>query len=171
MRRFQLTLLIAFLVSSMPVRGQQPPFQDPLVDHLVGHWTLAGTIAHKQTAHDVVAEWVMGHQYLRIHEVSRELKADGEPAYEATVFIGWNADPNEYGCVWLDRYGGLSTVSIGTAKRSESQIPFVFHELDGGSFHTTFSYHRENDTWDWNLDSETNGKLDPFARVTLTRVK
>ncbi len=171
MRRFQLILLIIFLVSSVPGRGQQPPFQDPLLDQLVGHWTLEGTIAHKKTTHAVDAEWVMGHQYLRIHEVAKELKADGEPAYEATVFIGWNAEPKEYGCVWLDRYGGLSTVSVGTAKRSESQIPFTFHELDCISFHNTCVYHRESDIWEWNMESVTNGKLDPFARVTLTRVK
>ena len=29
------------------------------------------------TTHDIVVEWIVGHQYLRFHEVSRE-KDDGQ---------------------------------------------------------------------------------------------
>ena len=50
-----------------------------------------GTIARKDTTHDIVSEWVLGHQYLRIHERSREKDGKGQPQYEAIVFIGWDA--------------------------------------------------------------------------------
>jgi len=67
------------------VFGQQPTFHDQLLDHLPGNWVLQGTIAGKDTTHDVTAEWVLGHQYVRIHEVSREKNSQGLPAHEAMV--------------------------------------------------------------------------------------
>src|SRR5579872_4632366 len=39
--------------------GQQPTFHDPLLDHLAGNWVLQGTIAGKETTHDVEAAWVL----------------------------------------------------------------------------------------------------------------
>jgi hypothetical protein len=162
--------LLAALSSAVLAHGQQPMLHDTLLDHFLGHWVLEGTIAKKQTTHDVDAEWVIGHQYLRIHEVSREHNAQGEPVYEATVHIGWNQDSAEYGCIWLDTYGGLAALSVGKAKRNGDQIAFLFQDKDD-IFHTMFVYHAVGDSWEWNLDSEAEGKLRPFARVTLTRVK
>jgi len=62
------------------VFGQQSTFHDQLLDHLTGTWVLQGTIMGKETTHDVAAEWVLGHQYVRIHEVSREKNSQGLPA-------------------------------------------------------------------------------------------
>lgn len=174
-----LKLLAGLLFAALSLTGssaavlaqdQQPILHDALLDHLSGHWVLEGKIAGKQTTHDVDAEWVLEHHYLRIHEVSRERNAQGEPAYEATVHIGWNQASAEYGCVWLDTYGGLAAVSLGKAKRSGDQIPFLFQDKDD-IFHATFVYHEAGDSWEWNMDNEADGKLRPFARVTLTRVK
>jgi hypothetical protein len=92
-------MLFAALSAAVLAYGQQPILHDALLDHFAGHWVLEGKIAGKQTTHDVDAEWVMEHHYLRIHEVSRERNAQGEPAYEATVHIGWNQASAEYGCV------------------------------------------------------------------------
>ena len=46
-----------------------------LLDHLTGHWVLQGTIAGKQTTHDVEAEWLLKREYLRLQEVAREKDA------------------------------------------------------------------------------------------------
>ncbi len=161
-------LLVLF---SVPVSAQQPTFQDSLFDRLIGKWVLHGTIAGKVTTHDVVAEWVLGHQYLRIHEVSREKNDHGGAVYEAIVFIGWDQPSGQYACLWLDvtSGGGLSAQSIGHAKRTGDEIPFLFRGSDGSIFHTTFLYARDADTWQWLMDNEEHGKLQPFARLTLTR--
>lgn len=37
-----------------------------------GSWLLSGTISGAEFTHDVVAEWMLGHQYLRFHEVACE---------------------------------------------------------------------------------------------------
>ncbi len=164
---FWLTLLLR----GVGMDAQQPTFHDALLDHLAGRWVLQGTIAKKPTTHDVEAEWVMAHQYLRIHEVSRELNPDGTPQYEATVYVGWDEPAARYTCAWLDVYGG-SFMSIGNAKRSGDTIPFIFQDREPGEgFRTTFVYHSAADTWDWIMDNESKGVLRPFARLTLARPK
>jgi hypothetical protein len=151
--------------------AQQTSFQDTLLDHLTGKWVLQGTIAGKETTHDIVAEWVLAHQYLQLHEVSREKNAAGGPAYEAIVFIGWDEPSRQYACLWLDVTGGggLSAQAIGHAKRRGDEIAFLFKGGDGNIFHTTFVYGGGSDSWRWLMDGEEKGKLQPFARVALTK--
>ena len=164
------TFLLAVLVS-ISVSAQQTTFQDSLLDHMIGRWVLRGTIAGKETTHDIVAEWVLAHQYVQIHEISREKNAGGEAAYEAIVFIGWDQASDGYACQRLDVTGGggLSAQAIGHGKRSGDNIPFLFKGADGSLFHTTFAYDNKADTWQWLMDGEENGKLQPFARVKLTK--
>lgn len=164
MKPLYLTLVLLFAASLG--FAQQPTFQDELLDHFQGHWVLRGTIAGKPTTHDINAQWVLGHQYLRFTEAAHEKNAKGEPAYDAEVFLGWDQPTSRYLAVWLDVWGGFSTV--GYAPRTGDEIRFIFN--DGKSdFHTTFLYDRKADTWEWRMDSEDKGKLTPFARVRLTR--
>jgi hypothetical protein len=162
--------LFVFLVC-YSVTAQQLTFQDSLLDHMIGRWILQGTIAGKETTHDIIIEWVLGHQYVRLHEISREKNANGESAYEAIVFIGWDQPLSQYACLWLDVTGGggLSAQAIGHAKRGGDEVAFLFKGSDGSIFHTTFKYDRGTDTWQWLMDDEEDGKLQPFARVKLTR--
>lgn len=152
--------------------GQPAPLEDPLLERLSGAWVLRGTIAGQTTTHDVAAEWVLGHEYLKIHEVSREKDGKGLPQYEAIVLVGWDARAAQYQCLWLDSTagGGLSAQAIGLGKRAGDTIPFLFREADGRvSFDNTFAYERASDAWTWRMDNVQNGKAVPFGRVRLTR--
>jgi hypothetical protein len=162
--------LTAALTVSAPARAQQPALQDPLLDHMTGTWVMTGIVSKKPTTQDVTVDWAIEHRYLRIHEVSREKLPSGEPQYEATVYIGWNAASAQYGCIWLDVYGELAPISLGTAPRSGNQLPFFFKDADS-AFHTTFEYLPATDSWTWRLDNDEAGKLIPFARLTMTRAK
>lgn len=145
--------------------------EDALLDHMSGNWVLQGTIDECETTHDIESEWVLGHHYVRLHEMSREKNAEGQAAYEAIVFIGWDEPSSEYACLWLDTTGGggLSARAIGHGKLKDDEITFLFQGKDGSSFHTTFAYNKSTDTWQWLMDGEEGGKLKPFARVRLTR--
>ncbi len=164
-------LLAAVLLGSASASAQPATFHDPLLDRLTGAWVLHGTIAGKETTHDIVSEWVLGHQYVRLHEVSREKDGHGRAAYEAIVFLGWDEPTGRYACLWLDSTGGggLSAKAIAYAKRGGDELAFLFTGGDGSLFHTTFAYHRSTDTWTWVMDGEEGGKLQPFARVTLRK--
>jgi len=163
-----LLLLAAFLT---PVAvGQQAPINSPLLDHLAGSWVLEGAVARQQVTHNVDAEWVLDHHYLRIHEVSREKNDKGKPKYEALIFIAWNEEPKQYACVWLDVYGGLSPVSIGAGEPKENEIPFAFKDEKGSlSLTNDFIYEPKSDTWEWRIDNIDKGAATPFARVKLSR--
>jgi len=166
-----LMAVVSLTLVALPAAAQQSTFQDPLLDHLIGTWVLRGTIGGNETTHDIIADWVLGHEYVRLHEVSREKNAEGQPAYEAIVFIGWDQPSAGYACLWLDSTGGggLTGQAIGHAKRESDKITFLFKGAVGSLFHTTFVYDKATDTWQWKMDGEEGGKLTPFARVKLTR--
>jgi hypothetical protein len=166
MKLFALSTLVV-LAAASPAAAQQAVLHDALLDRLQGSWVITGTIASAKTTHDLTADWVMNHQYLRLHEVSREREKDGRPKYEATVYIGWNQKTGTYGCVWLDDYGGLNTQSIGRAAKSGDKLPFVFTNLDGSATRTTMTWHPESRTWDWTIVEDRDGKLSTFASLAL----
>lgn len=160
------------LVCAAPAFAQQPTFTDPLLDHLAGKWVLTGKMDRGRTTHEVTASWVLAHQYLELHEVSREKNKDGSPVYQATVYIGWDAKLKQYDCVWLDDYGSISTQSLGYAAKNGDTIAFVFQDRDDADrFHTTFTWHGADKNWTMDMDQESNGKLSPFARTTLSPAK
>lgn len=171
MRHALLALTCSFALAGSAL-GQPAPLDDPLLERLAGAWVLRGTIAGRETTHDVVAEWVLEHQYLQIHEVSLERDGKGRPQYEAIVLIGWDAVSREYQCLWLDSTGGggLAAQAIARGKRAGDTIPFLFRGPDGAvSFDNTFSYERATDSWAWRMDNVQNGKAVSFGRVRLTR--
>lgn len=141
---------------------------DPFLDRMAGHWILTGTIAGQQTTHDIDAEWILQNTYVRLLEVSREKDAAGKPQYEAEVLIGYDTAKSRYVCFWYDITGVASPEAGGVATRQGDSLPFVF-KSEQGDFHTTFSYQANADTWNWTMDMEQGGKLQPFARVSLTR--
>lgn len=164
-------LILMLVLFVVPVTlAQQPPVSSPLLEHLAGKWLMEGTIANKPTQHDIEAQWVIDHHYLRIHEVSREKKANGQPQYEAMVFIAWNEQPKQYSCAWLDVYGGFSVGSIGLAPPAENELAFVFKDDKGETdFSNDFVYDPKSDTWSDTLDNIVNGARKPFGHAKLSR--
>jgi len=171
MKTILLRMLI--LLSLTPFYGfaQQATSQDTLLEHMTGKWVLHGTLEGKETTHDVVTEWVLEHQYLQIKEVSREKDRNGKPEYDAIVYISHNHKLNSYNCLWLDNTGngGLSGEAIGHATANGDKLEFVFKGTDNSSFFTTFAFEKSTDTWQWIMNAEMNGKLQPFANLKLTR--
>ena len=163
------TLRAAFVLASLVlISGAAFAAKDALLDHMAGHWVLQGTIAGSPTTHDIDADWVLQDEYIRIHEVSREKDAQGKPQYEAIVFVGYDQKTSRYACFWFDNTGIASPGSGAVAQREGDTLPFIFKSSQG-DFHTTFFYVAKNDTWEWRMDGEEKGKLQPFARVTLSR--
>lgn len=164
-------LLFALCCSAQTAPADMPT---RLLDHLAGRWVMSGTIDGKQTTHDVDAEWVLKREYIRLHEVSREKDAKGGPAYEAIVFLSWDAKKGEYSCLWLDNTAGGALSSddgIAHGKPATDAIPLVFTITGKESLHTTFLYDARTDSWRLTIDDVTSGKNERFADVRLTRTK
>ena len=161
-RCFAVVILI-FLAA--PARGQA--LQDPLLDHMTGQWILQGTIAGQQTVHDIDAQWVLAHQYIQVHEVSREKDAKGHPANRSDRLhrLGCAVESVFVPLARFDRRRRARWQRHRRAKRGGDQLAFLFL----GTFHTTFIYDKTTDSWQWTMDDEEKGKLVPFARVKLAR--
>ena len=155
--------------AAAPLTAQALP-PDSLFDRLIGRWVLTGTIRHQQTTHDVTFTWVLGREYVQMHEVSRE-RAGNHPAYEAVVMFGRDSASGEYACLWLDNTGAnaFDPAGIGHGSVAGDSVPFFFRYTATTSFHNTFVYDPATDAWQWHMDNDSAGVRRPFARLTLTR--
>ena len=163
-------VILATIVVALTAMAQQAPVNSSLLDHLAGKWVMQGTVGKQPATHDFDAEWVLQHHYLRFREVSRDKNDKAEPQYEATVFIGWNEKTKQYGCTWMDVYGGATRESIGIATPKENELAFVFADEHGEtSFTNTFIYDPKTNTWDDQLDNVVKDQAKPFARFKLTK--
>ena len=171
MKSILLRILIFIFLTPFYGYAHQATVPDSLLEDMTGKWVLHGTIEGKETTHDVITEWVLDHQYLQIKEVSREKDGNGKPVYEAMVFISHNTSLNSYNCLWLDNTGngGLNGEAVGHAEANRNKLEFLFKGSDAGIFHTIFTYDKSTDSWQWIMNAEMNGKLQPFANLKLTR--
>ncbi len=145
---------------------------DPLLDAMTGKWVASVTVMGTQRVDDIDAKWILNGGYLQLHELSEKKDTAGKSVYEAIVLMEIDPKTHEYNCLWLDTTGGggLSPHhTIGQGKMEGDSIPLLFKSSNGDLFHTTFVYNRSENTWKWILDGESDGKLEPFARLTLTK--
>ena len=161
---------LAALLLASPLRAQTVQ-RDTLLARMIGHWVLRGTIARQQVVHDVTFQWVLGGEYVELHEVSRERTNAGTPAYEAIVYLGHDSHTNEYAAMWLDNtaYGAFDPAGVGRGTAVADSIPLLFTYSTTSRFHTTFVHDRSSDSWAWHMDNDDEKGRRPFARVTLTR--
>jgi hypothetical protein len=61
-------LLIAAFASIYTPAQAPPEWHDDLVENMAGVWTIEGQVLGRETHHGLVAEWVLNHQFLRLHE-------------------------------------------------------------------------------------------------------
>jgi hypothetical protein len=165
-------LIVAFALLCSPAASFAqglPP--DSLFPRLVGHWVLRGTIGRQPTVHDVTFDWLLGREYVQMHEVSRERAPNGTPAYEAVVLFGRDPKTGAYACVWMDNTAAAAFAPAGTGRGTVTgdSISFLFQDATTMRFHTTFLYEPSKESWQWHMDNDSSGVRSPFARVTLTR--
>lgn len=173
---FSFIAILTSLVSSFPcsVGAQESVTSNPdsFLDKLEGAWVMTGTVANEEVIHDVYVDRILKRQYVRIHELSREKDADGEPAYEAWIHIAWDKENAEYVVMWLDNTAttNFAPEGVGHGKPDGDRIPFVWKSADGSGIHNTFSYDRVSETWTWEIDNvDASKKASPFARLTMKR--
>ncbi len=166
-----LVLLVAiFGVFAASAIAQTSASDDLWLSRMVGHWVLEGRIAGQETIHDVDGEWVLNRLYVRLHEVSREKDARGQPVYEAIIYVTRDATQGEYAVLWLDNTasGAFAAEGTGHAKPKGESLPFVFKDSQGTiSFINTFAYDPTGRTWSWSMDNVEKGVPKPFGRVKL----
>ena len=171
MRRLALIAVLAGCAATPLSLAAQSLAPDSLFDRLIGQWVLTGTIGRRQTTHDVTFQWMLGREYVQMHEVSRERAGDGSPVYQAVVLFGRDPRSGEYACLWMDNTASnaFDAAGFGRGSVAGDSIPFFFRYTATTSFHNTFVYDKASDTWQWRLDNDSAGVRRPFARLSLAR--
>jgi hypothetical protein len=144
-------------------------WRDDLADHLTGTWELTGQVGGRAAHHEVQAEWVLHHQFIRIQEKTEATSPASEQRYEAIWFLGYDPVSERYVLHLLDLFGGRFSETLGYGTRDGNAIRFVF-EYPNGPFHTTYRWDPEKDSWQWLMEQkEKGGKWVNFADLKLTR--
>jgi hypothetical protein len=177
MRNSILLTVIALLFSSEcssagevpPVDGVGVPFEDALLDKMVGHWRLSGTVGGHSAVHTVEAKWILNHQFLLIHEIETADGGTGKPLYEAMPLIGYDHMSDRYVAHWIDVFGGRFSETLGFGVRNGDEVNLVF-EYPDGPFHTDFVWDDAYHVWHWHMtQKDGTGKWSEFANFTLSR--
>jgi len=171
---FRLVVLLACLsfITSTLVTGQEPLdgrnriFRDELLDNLAGEWKLSRKIRGQSVENSVKAEWVLNHQFLLVHMKD----VNGQPNYEAMIFIGYDNASERYVAHWIDVFGGRFSETLGYGARYGNSIKFVF-EYPDGPFHNAFTWYPETKTWIFLMEQkDQSGKWKEFAEDKLRRL-
>jgi hypothetical protein len=158
-------VVTTYPIAQEPLDGRDRVFRDELLDNLVGDWKLTRKIRGQSVENSARVEWVLNHQFLRIHmkDVSTP------PNYEAMVFIGYDNTSERYVAHWIDVFGGRFSETLGYGTRSGNAIKFVF-EYPDGPFHDTFTWNPKTRTWNFLMQSkDKTGKWEIFAEDSLRR--
>ena len=156
------------------VDGPGRPFEDSLLDKMVGRWKITGTILGRPIQQDCDVEWVLNHQFLKVHFVAAEdEKLPGsakETRYEALVFFGYDNMSERYVAHWLDVYGGRFSEALGYGhKEGTNSIRFIF-EYDV-PLHNTITWDPMNGRWRMVITQKSQqGEWKQFADETFARV-
>jgi len=164
-----LLFVLTLVVGNSGAQGPPPEWHDDLAEHMVGVWKLEGQVMGRPAHHEVQAEWVLNHQFLRIHEKTSASAPLLERRYEALWFVGYDSISDRYVVHLLDLFGARFSETLGYGSRDGNTIRFVF-EYPDGPFHTTYRWSPQPDTWQWLLEEKNkDGKWITFADLRLTR--
>ena len=109
-----LTLVVfGFARAQEPLDGRHRTFNDELLENLVGEWKLTRQIRGRSVENTVTVEWVLNHQFLRVHMKD----VQKPPQYEAMVFIGYDNTSERYVVHWIDVFGGRASETLGCGVR------------------------------------------------------
>jgi hypothetical protein len=148
-----------------PLDGRNRVFHDELLDNLTGDWKLTRKVRGQTVVNSAQAEWVLNHQFLRVHMKD----VVSPPRYEAMIFIGYDNTSERYVVHWIDVFGGRFSETIGYGQRSGNSIKFVF-EYPDGPFHNTFTWSPETKSWVFlGEQKDKAGKWKVFAEDALRR--
>jgi len=120
-----LFVLPALQSGQQPIDGAKAVLADPLLDKMVGHWTMNGKLMGRPTTHTVEAKWILNHQFLEIHEWGPPDPKTAKPQYEAMPMIGYDNLSERYVVHWIDVFGGRFSETLGYGKRVGNEIVFT----------------------------------------------
>ncbi len=166
---FPLILLGTVLAAQTGPGVPQPPLHSDLLDQLVGFsWDLTGSVRGQPEnwcMERADAEWVLGHQFLRIHRK----QIDGP--VETVIHVGYDTVSERYVSIRLDSFNARGAETIGYGIRNGDKLQFTY-EYPSGPFKETSRVGMPSEkTWQFLVESKVRGNWTTFSTVTLHRAR
>jgi len=83
---------LVLLFGALPAPSRAASNGEALLDHLVGHWHMTGTVRGKPVVYTLTAERTLQKRFVELH--MKDVRVP--PAYEARVFIGADSTGHRY---------------------------------------------------------------------------
>lgn len=166
-----LTPIFMLLIAAVAFSQNPPIYQDDLLDHPVGKWDVTGTVHDRPSKQTIEADWVVHHQFLRIHQKSVENVAGTNVPFEALLFIGYDKSNKRYVLHSLGVFGAGRPGEFVYGQRSGNEIKFV-ENFAGRQGHGRFIWQPEFKTWHYVSGVENaKGEWQATLDLVLTAAK
>ncbi len=150
-------------------------FYDDLLDNLVGKWEASATVHKAKFTLRFDVDWVLNHQYLRVHFISNEIVPWLKVPFESQSFFGYDRMKKRYTFHELTVHGdsGPYEEALSGADRTGDEFLLVKKQADADRVIVQiFSWNPDSGTWrivSRLLEGEIMGE--PFLQMDLHRVK
>jgi hypothetical protein len=145
---------------------QQPPLQSELLDQLAGVWAVTGTTLGQPVHEEANAEWVLGHQFLRIHR--KQIDGPGE----SVVHVGFDMVLKRFVAFRLDSLGARGGETLGYGLQKGDALEFNF-DYPSTLFRETWSWDAKEKTWQFLVELQRKNSKGPswvtFSSLNLRR--
>jgi hypothetical protein len=146
-----------------PSAENAPSPDNAYLDGLRGDWDMTGTLLGKPVKYHARGERVLQGGFLRLHLTD----LGAAPAYEAELFLGYDAHAGDYIVHWLDRFGAAGARVVATGKRTGETLVVQFPYAEG-AFRNTYKFDPKSHSWSLVIESQAaGGSWSNFATYTL----
>jgi len=155
-------LALAPLLAAQTGPGvQQPPFKSDLLDNMVGFWTVSGTLGNRPVLEVADAEWVLGHQFLRLHR--KEIRG----SLETVMHIGFDTYNRRLVAIRIDNISALGAETPGFGLQDGNKIEFTYN-YPTVPFRETWTWDPASKSWQMLIESKDRKTNTWNAVSTLT---
>jgi hypothetical protein len=91
--------IVGILIALAPASSRaqtSAEWLDDLIEHMSGTWKMRGQVMGRDAHHELQADWVLNHLFLRIHESTSADAPGSEKRYEAIWFLGHDSVSEKY---------------------------------------------------------------------------
>jgi hypothetical protein len=161
------TLLCAALLLPPCVLAQPATAGGALLGQLAGSWDMTGTLLGKPIHQHGEGRWVLRDGWLCFTIVDLSVP----PAYQAAVYLGFDAKAGDYVAHWLDQFGAAGARVVGSGHGDEHTLVLIFPYPEG-AFRDTFVLEPGAQRGTLLLESQqADGHWSRFASYHLRRLK
>ncbi len=166
MSRRALALLgVALLLWVGRVPAQPAPAHDAFLQQLAGGWEMTGTVLGKPVHQHGEGRWVLRDAWLCFTIIDLAVP----PAYQAAVYIGFDARAGDYIAHWLDQFGAAGARVVASGHRDGDTLVLTFPYAEG-AFRDTFTMNADGKRGILLLEAQqADGHWSVFASYQLRR--